>query len=611
EMIENDVDENYLSIQIIALSDRSKVETIKNKLIGYGFTDNKIIYEDDLYKLQSGQLESREKAEEYKKILAESGFEGWIVGEIANPYNFIIRDSSGSIVYQDSSLNLNDAEFYFNGVWLAGDFKVNQNNDKIKLDSFIPINLAVAGNIADLENSFDREFTNKELEILSIFLRTNLYGYINKLNNRIMNEEINFEKPDSRIIEVVEETKDKFIIDNGKIAYQDGFYQTGYLKTLFNWFSGEFDKETVVHDYNSEAEVFNIRDYSKTETIVDARVQRGLKYKEIKEETLMGNRKITILELDLNRSQFKVKPVLANGTISGLDDLVEIGKNNQALAGINGGFFEYSGKPLGVFMKDGEIVTGKVRDLVRTTLLIDEYGNIDIGIYDWHANVKIPDGRDILISRVNQRPESNQAVLINKFYGETAPQLQEDAVEIIVDEEGNIAGVNRSHNLAPSTVPEEGYIIQATGEKSYILGGLKRGDQLIFSNRFFPEPELAGDIVHALGAGPQLIEDASVKITSYREGFQEDVVSGNSPRSAAGITADNKLLLVTVDGRQPDRSIGISLEELADFMLDLGAVKAMNLDGGASTRMMVRGFTMNIPSSERNIGNALLILPNI
>ncbi|MFN2364188.1 MAG: phosphodiester glycosidase family protein, partial [Halarsenatibacteraceae bacterium] len=350
---------------------------------------------------------------------------------------------------------------------------------------------------------------------------------------------------------------------------------------------------------------------SRKKTLVNARVQRGLNYKEIKEETIKGNRNITIIELDLNRYEFKVKPVLANGSVSGISDLVEIGKNNQALAGINGGFFESNGKPLGIYMENGKIVTGKVRDLVRSTLLIDEYGNIDIGIYDWHANITMPDGRDILISGVNQAPGNNQAVLFNQYYGETAPQLKEDAVEIIVNGENNILGVNRSHNLAPSTIPDEGYIIQATGEKGYLLGGLTGGNKITLSNRFSPEPELEGEIIHALGAGPQLVENGRVNITSYREGFQEDVVNGNAPRSAAGITADNKLLLVTVDGRQPERSIGITLEELAEFMLDLGAVKAMNLDGGASARMLVRGFTMNTPSSERNIGNALLILPNI
>ncbi|MFN2363116.1 MAG: SPOR domain-containing protein, partial [Halarsenatibacteraceae bacterium] len=201
EMIETEVDEKFLTIQIIALSERTKAENIKNELEGYGFTENRIVYEDGLYKLQSGQLESREEAEKYQENLAEAGFEGWVAGEINDMYDFIIRDSSGKIIYQNSTLELSDTELFFNDSWFAGDFKVVQEDGKIRFDIFFPINSAVAGNIAELESSYDREFTIRELELLSIFLRTNLYGYIYKLDNSIINREIGFDKPDSRIID--------------------------------------------------------------------------------------------------------------------------------------------------------------------------------------------------------------------------------------------------------------------------------------------------------------------------------------------------------------------------------------------------------------------------
>ena len=611
EIVENENDESFLTIQIIALSERSEAEVIRENLENHGFTDNRIVFEDDLYKLQSGEFDSREKAEEYREKLADSGFEGWITGEISEPYEVLIRDNSGKKIYQGPDINLDDAELYLNGPWFTGDFVFSPEDDRVKLDYFIPIDMAVAGNIASLENSHNQQFSQEELELLSIFLRTNLYGNAEEIFKKISAGEINFKKPDSRIIDSVMKTQDNYIFYGGDIVYQDEFYSAGYLRTLFNWFSVDFSNEAVLDDYYSEAEILNIMDYSRLETIVDARVQRGLNYKEIREETLRGNRNITVLELDLNRSNLKVRPFLANNTVSGLDDLVEIGRSNQALAGINGGFYEYSGRPLGIYMEDGNIVTGKVRDLVRSTLLIDEYGNIDIGIRDWNGNLGLEDGRDLMVSGVNQVPEDGQAVIINKYYEEQAPQLREGAVELVVNSQGEIAGINRSHFLAPSSIPEDGYIIQATGSKANILGRLSTGETISFENRFFPEPELEGEIVHALGAGPKLIEDGRINITSYREGFQRDVVYGNAPRSAAGITGDNKLLLVTVDGRQPERSIGMTLDELAEFMLDLGAEKAMNLDGGASARMMVRGFTMNVPSSERNIGNALLILPNM
>ena len=78
------------------------------------------------------------------------------------------------------------------------------------------------------------------------------------------------------------------------------------------------------------------------------------------------------------------------------------------------------------------------------------------------------------------------------------------------------------------------------------------------------------------------------------------------PRSAIGVTNDNRLLLVTVDGRQPGISEGIPLDELAQLMIELGAVQALNLDGGGSTTMAIADpdpRVLNSPSSKDDQGN--------
>jgi hypothetical protein len=64
-----------------------------------------------------------------------------------------------------------------------------------------------------------------------------------------------------------------------------------------------------------------------------------------------------------------------------------------------------------------------------------------------------------------------------------------------------------------------------------------------------------------------------------------DSLTQINPRTAAGITADNKLLLMTVDGRQPGFSEGVTLVELASLLSSYGAVNAINLDGGGSTTL--------------------------
>src|SRR4051794_40665045 len=67
------------------------------------------------------------------------------------------------------------------------------------------------------------------------------------------------------------------------------------------------------------------------------------------------------------------------------------------------------------------------------------------------------------------------------------------------------------------------------------------------------------------------------------------------PRTAAGVRADGKLLLITVDGRYPLHSIGVTLHELADVLIRWGARDALNLDGGGST-----SFVLDDPASADN-----------
>jgi exopolysaccharide biosynthesis protein len=65
-----------------------------------------------------------------------------------------------------------------------------------------------------------------------------------------------------------------------------------------------------------------------------------------------------------------------------------------------------------------------------------------------------------------------------------------------------------------------------------------------------------------------------------------------------------------VDGRQPELSVGMTLAELASLLIELGAVEAVNMDGGGSTAMVIRGRVVNSPSDlsgERAVGDALLV----
>jgi exopolysaccharide biosynthesis protein len=92
------------------------------------------------------------------------------------------------------------------------------------------------------------------------------------------------------------------------------------------------------------------------------------------------------------------------------------------------------------------------------------------------------------------------------------------------------------------------------------------------------------------------------------DGFGTDL----HPRTAIAKLDSGKLLLLTVDGRQPGISMGMSLYTLADVLLELGAVEAINLDGGGSTTMVIHNKIVNKPSDqigERPVSDAILVFP--
>jgi len=115
----------------------------------------------------------------------------------------------------------------------------------------------------------------------------------------------------------------------------------------------------------------------------------------------------------------------------------------------------------------------------------------------------------------------------------------------------------------------------------------------------------AGDLVQA---GPLLVADGAVVFDADedREGFSADVAQfdsditvGRHPRAALGVS-DEWLVAVACDGRRSSVDGGLTMPELAEVMVELGARSAINLDGGGSTTLVHRGHLLNRPYSTQD-----------
>lgn len=136
-------------------------------------------------------------------------------------------------------------------------------------------------------------------------------------------------------------------------------------------------------------------------------------------------------------------------------------------------------------------------------------------------------------------------------------------------------------------------VIAATDEKEFGIRatGLfaATGEEVDISS-WGPEKEDAGLLKaeDAIVSGPLLMDEG-------RE-IELDSISFNRnrhPRSLLGITPGGKVLFIAVDGRQPGYAEGMSLFELRELAKSLGCTEILNLDGGGSTTLYVRGEGVN------------------
>jgi phosphodiester glycosidase len=129
---------------------------------------------------------------------------------------------------------------------------------------------------------------------------------------------------------------------------------------------------------------------------------------------------------------------------------------------------------------------------------------------------------------------------------------------------------------------------------------------------------LGGDL---LQAGPLLVRDGAA-VDHAEEGFSEgagqfdsDITAGRHPRAALGVDG-TRLIAVASDGRTEGEA-GLTLEELARALIELGAHAALNLDGGGSTSLVCGGRLRNVPrdgdgsvlEGGRAIATALVFTP--
>lgn len=301
-----------------------------------------------------------------------------------------------------------------------------------------------------------------------------------------------------------------------------------------------------------------------------------------------------VLKVDLNNSRVNLDLALAYNKTNRKENVSKMAKRYGAIAAINGSFFHSRNSihsAVGLLMSEGVVIADSGHR--RTSMGITEDNKIIIGIPKIKNFVIMPElGVTLKVNGINQVRGKSHITIYNNYFGKTT-KTSIGGREILVNQDGIITGY-RNNN---STIPDGGFVISMAKANSSIADKYPVGTQ-VYLNSVINSP---WNKVKTLVTGsPQLLKNGKIYNTYKKEKLQASI-GGNATRTAIGVTANNKLLMITATG-------GTTFNTLAKIMKRLGAKDAMALDGGGSTDMYLKGKTL--VTHYRPVTNALVVKLN-
>lgn len=287
---------------------------------------------------------------------------------------------------------------------------------------------------------------------------------------------------------------------------------------------------------------------------------------------------------------------------------------SRAAGAVNADFFLFDppGVPTGAHVSEGRVVTGPGS---RPVFAVDSTGRIRMGVLAV-TGVAVSALDSIPVVAWNRVAPAGLAWFDGR-YG-AAVDTATGTVRVTVSARpGLVQAIDTSGAATP--IPSSGGVlvlgarVPAHVRARFLLAARSRGrfEVTVRLAPFHPR--------EAVGGFPVLVRD-SAEVPGLDSAGAANFAPVRHPRTIVGVAAGGRrLLLVTIDGRQPGYSAGTTNRESARLALQLGATDAINLDGGGSTTMVVArerlgNTTFEVvnrpsdPQGERAVGNALAVV---
>lgn len=314
-------------------------------------------------------------------------------------------------------------------------------------------------------------------------------------------------------------------------------------------------------------------------------------YYSIKENEPKIDLSIHVLELDPSNPELLLRPVSSHKYLFGYAFLSEMNNTWKANATVNAGFSHSNGLLGGLYAVDGELYTPATG---RYPALFLKEGKAFIK----NAETKIRvEGDGVVLNNpfYNRYSEENGIYVFTPSYG-TKNRINKSNLNAVVSN-GEVRGlILRSGSYE---IPQDGFLISAIGKeaKAELEKLIKAGMRLELKYDVVGDGEIITDFDWGYECGSWILKD--YEVVAPTSDTWVGTLENRVPRTAVGIKEDGTMVFIVVDGRQKGLSDGMTINELAQKLLELGVKDAVNLDGGASSEMIIEGEIVNSPSAGR------------
>lgn len=306
-----------------------------------------------------------------------------------------------------------------------------------------------------------------------------------------------------------------------------------------------------------------------------------------------GTAQFPVVWLEANPRQpgLRLRPILPNpATVPSIAPLIQTARQSQASAAINGGFFNRKNQlPLGAIRRNGEWLSSPI--LNRGVFAWNDQGEVRVDRLTLQETIVTSTGQQLLLTALNSGYAQPGVARHTSAWGSAYATLSQN--EVLLTVQNNLV-TERRFGAAPGSlfsIPSNGYLL-VIRSNSAIATSLSIGTSLQLESTTSPSDlNLYPNIV---GAGPLLIQNGQIVLDAKAEQFSAAFIQELAARSAIGQTADGTILMVTAHNRIGGK--GATLAEMAQIMSRLGAVDALNLDGGSSTTLYLGGQILDRPS---------------